>query len=174
MSFLPRAIKSIRAYSITIASGPGSATVAITSVDTAYSYLRIVKVSAGGSTVSRFGRIALTSSVLVTLFTTEAMTLYFEVVEYYPIFIKSINSYTVAVTPATGNTSVVVVTAVDLASSYVEYNGAQITTITSSGQTEDETIVELRLTAVNNVTLVRAQSLNNSITFGFTVIEFRN
>lgn len=167
--FVPSLIKSIQRGTITIGSSDTAETATITAVNPSNTRLKImgerIAASAGGA------RIALTNATTVTADrqTTgggTTKTVNYEVVEYYPGVIKSIQRGTITLTaPATSNTATI--TAVN--------NRAEVAFLGTSYDTDafEQSMHQANVTLTNSTTLTaqRVTGVGNVIV-GYEVIEW--
>lgn len=164
----PGQIKSIQRGTIAI-TGATSNTDVITAVDTTNSVLRKIgqTYNATADTTDKVAcRLTFTSATVITANVNtspgaQTVTVSYEVIEFYPGIIKSIQRGTIALT----GTLTAVITAVDTTKSWVDHLGE---TYTGASIFNDATA---RLTLTNTVTVTGA-SQENGVTVGFQVVEF--
>lgn len=165
---VPSLIKSIQRGTITIPGGSTTNGATITAVVTANSALYWLGNSlntAGQVDSAQFmARLALTNATTVTATrggTTEDVTVSFEVVEYWPGVLRSVQRGTVAVgTPAT-------ITSVTTAKSLLTYLGCVGATTTGGEWGAQEPKLVL-----TNATTVTASATSGTDVCGYQVVEF--
>ena len=166
-------IRSVQRGTITL-NGATSNTATINAVDTANAYVQYLGGS-DGSTGSApreyFYRVALTNSTTVTAFVNTAIAVNhfvnFEVIEYWPGVIKSLQTGT-----QTGTTSplTATITAVDINKSILGWGGA--TTTSTAGPQADTVCHRAKIATSTTVQGDYANTAGVNWTFGFTVVEF--
>ena len=164
-------IKSIQRGSMTLV-GTGSNTATINAVDPNNAILRHAgsSISSGGSG-DGFSRVVLTNGTTVTAnrgTTTGTLTVMFEVIEFYPGVIKSIQRGTITTAAVASNTATI--NKVDLLRAQVSHLGNS----TSDNASGSSVNWLTRITLTDNVTLTVTCSSSNSGTqvTSYEVVEF--
>lgn len=168
-------IKSIQRGTITIATSGTTNTAAITSVDITNSRLRFLGMRGGDGNYYNKSAVRLTftngTTITATRDTADAsntVTVSFEVEEYQPGVIKSVQRGTATATGATTGTAAI--TAVtDLTKTALDYLGE--TGTDNTVQSDVRALGAITLTNTTTVTVTRDGSVGN-VTAGFQVTEF--
>lgn len=167
----PGFIKSVQRGSVTIASGATTNTATINSIDVNNARLKFLGCNDAGSdvTAKALTRIALTNATTITASVSSAPTANlvtgFEIIEFYPGVIKSVQRGTITI--LAGNTSNTgTITTLNPAKSEVSYLGATVTNgaldlawITLTNATT--------ITATNNVTAAGNVIIGYEVSEGF-------
>ncbi len=162
-------VKTIQRGTIIIASGNVSNTGTITSVDVNNARSKYLGNNDAGadSQPSLLARVALTNGTTVTAFVNTAptnnLTVAFEIVEYFPGVIKSVQRGSITITGGTG-TNTATITTVNTLKSELTYLG---TTIGSTGAD----VAWLALTNATTVTATNKAGSSTSIV-GYEVVEW--
>ena len=130
--YLSSVIKSIQRGTISIGTGQSSNTATITAVDTNNAYVEFGGFGGDVGQLASSGlnkgpvTLYLTNSTTVTAQrdttgTTDAVTVPYQVIEYYPGFLKSVQRGTITLAGVASNTATI--TSVDTAKSYVIFGG---------------------------------------------------
>lgn len=164
-------IKSIQRGTITIANATASNTATITAVDPNNAIVHGLGNTVNEAPNSSFVRVTLTNSTTVTATrsgTVSANTVNYEVIEYWPGLIKSVQRGTITLNSVTSATATI--TAVDTTKTMVEHLGASNTD--ASGGNGQLWLTTLVLTNATTVTAAVNTAAANSPIVGYQVIEW--
>jgi hypothetical protein len=180
--FIPSVIKSIQRNTVTIAGSAASGSVAITAITLSSSIIKFLGYQTGyQNTGGRFSseykpRLELTSNVLVTAYRNSSasaspVTVSFEIIEFYPAFIKSIQRDTITLGSSTTSKAI---TAVTTAKSMLDHLGSSDDAANVTDDIPNGTEVALSLASSILVTgTMPGSGPPNTTTVGFQVCEFR-
>lgn len=165
-------VKSVQRGTITLANGVTSNTATITAVvlaNTRLVYLGNTSENAGGSGAApTVARLAMTNETTVTasrITGTDAAIVSFEVVEYFPFVIRSVQRGTVTMTATT--TENATIAAVNVAKATIDVLGWEANTAHSADAYRGRT----RLANATTVTVDRILN-NGNLTTGYQVVEW--
>lgn len=171
----PGFIKSLQRNTITIANGAASNTATITGVSLSDSLLLFL-----GSDYGTDGAVAgqdceslltFTNATTITatrVGTTGGLITAFEVIEFMPGVIKSVQRSTIALAGVVSNTATV--NPVVMLKSAIGYLGAS-TTDANAGEFSARTHVYMQLTNATTITATRGNG-NNTATIGYQLVEY--
>lgn len=169
-------IKSIQAFSITIASGATTGTATINSVSTTLTSLHFSGQYAdlAGARDGRYHFSYLTQTNATTITATRNGTNDNLVIKGYAIewdaaFVKSVQMGTATIT-TTGTTATAAISAVDLANSCIQWNGVS-GSIAGGSQS---ILTTVHLSSTTQVTATRTTGTSATVVTGFCVIEFQS
>lgn len=169
-------INSIQRGRLSITAGSASNTASITAVATAYSIVNLIGWSSSGNTggiEASIGRLTLTNATTVTANRLSdaagLVTLSYEVIEFNPTVIRSVQSGFIAMAVATVTASATI-TAVVAAKSQAFCAGVEVTTDGNGGS--DETFCEIQLTNATTVDATRQAAAANAVKVGYCVLEW--
>lgn len=170
MTYLPSIVKSLQRGTVTATGGNATGNATVTAVNTSFASLRYLgRTESNGGSGDGIGYIQLLNSTTVQLiraFTAGNNIVSWELVEYQPFFIKSIQRGVISCSGA-GNTATI--TSVNTAKAHLNYLG-NYTNDNASGNSS-EWFVRLDLTNATTVTATIASGLAN-YQVSFEVIEF--
>lgn len=166
------AIKSIQRGTIAIAGAGTTNTATITAVDMANSVLRFLGESlTTGAADKGFARLTFTDATTITATRSGGagtLTVSYEVVEFYPGFIKSIQRGTIVTNNVASNTATI--TAVDTTKSQVDHLGS----LNNDSGSLDAGNWRTRLTLTNGTTVTANYGNTSALsaTTGYQVVEY--
>lgn len=172
-------IKSIQRGTIVL-SGAGADgvvetnTATITSVDMNNAFVRFLGSSGANTSYGNFCRVELTNATTVTAshFNHLSTTVSYEVIEFYPGVIKSIQRGTIAIANGGVLTNTATITSVTTTQACIEDSGIEPTTDAGATTYQEEYVYTLVLTNATTVTATRGLGTAAAVKIGFTVVEF--
>ena len=167
---------SVQRGTITMGDTSSSASATITAVNTARAFVQTTGFTASPTPIAtqaeRFANVVLTNSTTVTASRAAnggaggaAITLLFEVLEYQPGVIRSLQTASIALVSSTSGTATI--TSVNTAKSFIADGGY---TTTASGGSAFDTVPRWALTSATQVTATRVGS-GADLTMYVTVVE---
>lgn len=173
MSYRPSIIKSLQRGTITCTNGAAGTTATFsTAVTTANTVLKWVgaRASVSGSNDARSwnARLELTNTTTVTAYSTNTATVVsYEVVEFYPNVVRSIQRGTFSLS---GSHPVdTTITAVTTAKTQVDILGIE----TSVSDAVSHVFPTVQLTSTTNLRATVGSNIASTTTVGYQVVEFR-
>lgn len=174
MSFVRSFIKTVQRGTITLA-GVASNTATITAVDTSNAYVVLLGYThsdTAGQAADHWVRIALTNSTTVTatrIGTAGTVVVSFEVVEFLPGRVRSIQPVSISLASVTTNTATLGTTLLSTAKAYIAWGGS---TATPAALVPESSWCDLVLTNTTTVTANRNTNAGGAVVNG-TVVEFK-